>query len=147
MLGYNVEYSSISFALFFIGEYANIILMSTLCVIFFLGGWLPPINILAWFFEFILTFFPQWFENYYFLSRNGPLFELSLLWEQIPAFWIALKINFMIFIFLWGRAAFPRYRYDQLMRLGWKIFLPVALFYVFFTSLILFLIDGLPTQW
>lgn len=104
--GYNVEYSSISFGLFFLGEYANMILMSALGSILFLGGWLPPCN---------------W-----------PIFL------AIPGIvWMALKISFFLFLFLWVRAAFPRYRYDQLMRLGWKIFLPLSLGWVFLTASVL----------
>lgn len=97
--GYNVEYSAAGFALFFIGEYANIILMSSLSVIFFLGGWLFP------FFGFLPAFF---------------LFGVKLL--------------AVLFIFIWVRAAFPRYRYDQLMRLGWKVFLPLSLGWVLLVS-------------
>jgi NADH-quinone oxidoreductase subunit H len=91
--GYHVEYSSMSFALFFLGEYANMILMSSMAVILFLGGWLPPFNL-----EF-LGFAP-------------------------PLVWFALKVMLCLFVFIWVRAALPRYRYDQLMRLGWKVFLP-----------------------
>lgn len=95
--GYNVEYSSAGFALFFIGEYANIILMSSLSVIFFLGGWLSPFS--------------------------------------LPTFFIfSIKLLFVLFSFIWVRAAFPRYRYDQLMRLGWKVFLPLSLGWVVFVS-------------
>ncbi|ARN84134.1 NADH-quinone oxidoreductase subunit NuoH [Candidatus Nucleicultrix amoebiphila] len=101
--GYNVEYSSIPFALFFLGEYANMILMSAMTSILFLGGWLAPFN-----------------------------------WEPlkiIPGFiWFALKIAFVLFLFLWVRASFPRYRYDQLMRLGWKVFLPFTLIWLVLTA-------------
>jgi NADH-quinone oxidoreductase subunit H len=101
--GYNVEYSSMTFALFFLGEYANMILMSGITTILFLGGWLPPFGIE----------------------------ELSF----IPAIiWFTLKISFLLFVFIWVRAALPRYRYDQLMRLGWKIFLPFTLVWVVFVS-------------
>jgi len=111
--GYNVEYSSVGFALFFIGEYANIILMATVSVLLFLGGWLPPFNI-----------FPFY---------------------VIPgAFWFAIKLIFVLFLFIWVRAAFPRYRYDQLMRLGWKVFLPLALGWVLFTAGILYGFDWMP---
>ncbi|MGE4014061.1 MAG: NADH-quinone oxidoreductase subunit NuoH, partial [Alphaproteobacteria bacterium] len=91
--GFNVEYSSFTFALFFLGEYANMILMSAMTTILFLGGWLAPLNV-SW-----LTWIP------------GPI-------------WFALKISACLFVFLWVRATVPRYRYDQLMRLGWKVFLP-----------------------
>ena len=94
--GYHVEYSSFSFALFFLGEYANMILLSAMNVILFFGGWLPPFN--------------------------TPLFQ------TIPGYvWFVLKISFFLFLFIWVRASLPRYRYDQLMRLGWKIFLPISL--------------------
>lgn len=107
--GYNVEYSAVGFALFFIGEYANILLMSSLCVILFFGGWLPPI-----FFEAL--FIPG-------------------------SFWFVIKLYFIIFLFVWVRASFPRYRYDQLMRLGWKVFLPLSLGWVIFLSGYLIVFD------
>ena len=111
--GYNVEYSSMGFALFFLGEYANILVMSSLCSLFFLGGWLPVLNFL----------FFHW----------------------IPAvFWLAVKINFFLFLFVWVRAAFPRYRYDQLMTLGWKVFLPLSLAWVVLVSGTLISFDWLP---
>ena len=101
------------FALFFLGEYANMIAMSSLCTIFFLGGWYPPIN----FFLF------QW----------------------VPGiFWFGLKTVFFLFLFVWVRAAFPRYRYDQLMRLGWKVFLPMSLAWVMFVAGILVSFNWLP---
>ena len=102
--GYNVEYASVGFAFFFIGEYANIILMSAINVIFFLGGWLP-IKII----------------NFFFIPNF---------------FWFSLKLIFMIFIFILVRAMLPRYRYDQLMALGWKIFLPLSLaFFLFYSGI------------
>ena len=101
--GYNVEYSSMTFALFFLGEYANMILMSAMTVILFLGGWLPPMDIAPF----------NWIP--------GPI-------------WFGLKIAFVLFCFLWVRATFPRYRYDQLMRLGWKVFLPFSLLWVVVTA-------------
>ena len=108
--GYNVEYSAVGFALFFIGEYANILLMSSLCVILFMGGWLPP------------------FDN-----------EILNL---VPAiFWFVLKLNLVTFTFVWVRASFPRYRYDQLMRLGWKVFLPLSIGWVFFVASFLLVFD------
>lgn len=101
--GYNVEYSSMAFALFFLGEYANMILMSAIATILFLGGWLPPFNIQAL--------------------------------EFIPGFiWFVSKVCLCLFVFIWVRAAFPRYRYDQLMRLGWKVFLPFTLIWVVLIS-------------
>ncbi len=97
--GYNVEYSSMPFSLFFLGEYANMILISAFAAILFLGGWLPPFDI------DILNAIP------------GPI-------------WLIIKIFFLLFCFIWVRATLPRYRYDQLMRLGWKVFLPMSLIWV-----------------
>ena len=111
--GYFVEYSSMSFALFFLGEYANMILMSAMTTILFLGGWLPPFDI------YPLNVIP------------GPI-------------WFILKISFVLFVFLWMRATTPRYRYDQLMRLGWKIFLPFSLLWVVLTAGFLISFDMLP---
>jgi NADH-quinone oxidoreductase subunit H len=111
--GYNVEYSSMGFALFFLGEYANMIVMSSLSTLFFFGGWLPPLNL----------------AGFYWLP---------------PTFWFGLKTVFFLFLFIWVRAAFPRYRYDQLMRLGWKVFLPLSLAWVVFVSGLLLSFDWLP---
>lgn len=111
--GYNVEYSSMPFALFFLGEYANMILMSAITTVLFLGGWLPPAN---W---AIFTWIPG-------------------------IVWFVAKISFLLFVFLWVRATLPRYRYDQLMRLGWKVFLPFSLFWVVLTSGFLVYFDLLP---
>ncbi len=94
--GHMVEYSGMSFAMFFLAEYANMILVSVLCVLLFLGGWLSPID------SVLFTWIPGWI-------------------------WLGLKTFFVVTIFLWVRATFPRYRYDQIMRLGWKIFIPVTL--------------------
>ena len=102
-----------TFALFFLGEYANMILMSAMCTVLFLGGWLPPFGIEA------LTFVPGFI-------------------------WFALKTAGVLFFFLWTRATFPRYRYDQLMRLGWKVFLPLTLLWVFVVSGMLIAFDALP---
>lgn len=112
--GFNVEYSAIPFALFFLGEYANMILMSAITAILFMGGWLPPLDIAPF----------NW----------------------IPGIvWFILKIVFVLFCFVWVRATFPRFRYDQLMRLGWKIFLPFTLFWVVLTAGVLVYFDLLPT--
>ena len=111
--GYNVEYSSMTFALFFLGEYANMILMSALTTILFLGGWLPPMDIAPF----------NWIP--------GPV-------------WFAAKVAFVLFCFLWMRATFPRYRYDQLMRLGWKVFLPFSLLWVVVTAGALFAFGWVP---
>ena len=111
--GYNVEYSGAGFALFFLGEYANMILMSSLTVILFLGGWLPVFDILP------------------FNLIPGPI-------------WFALKALIFVALFVWARAAYPRYRYDQLMRLGWKIFLPISLGWVLLTAGTLISFNWLP---
>jgi NADH-quinone oxidoreductase subunit H len=101
--GYFAEYSAMTFGLFFLGEYANIILMSTTTTLLFLGGWLPPFEIAPF------TWIP------------GPI-------------WLFAKVALVVFCFLWVRATFPRYRYDQLMRLGWKVFLPFSLFWLVLTA-------------
>ncbi|MES2215186.1 MAG: NADH-quinone oxidoreductase subunit NuoH [Pseudomonadota bacterium] len=111
--GYNVEYSSMAFALFFLGEYANMILVSAMTTIFFLGGYLPPFNIEA------LKFIPG-------------------------IVWFLWKISILLFIFLWIRATLPRYRYDQLMRIGWKFFLPLTLFWVVMMGFVLLYSGSLP---
>lgn len=100
--GYNVEYSAMTFALFFLGEYANMLLMSAFSSILFLGGWLSPLNLL------IFNIFPS-------------------------SFWFSLKISIGVIFFIVTRATLPRYRYDQLMQIGWKCFLPLALGYLIFT--------------
>ena len=111
--GYNVEYSSMTFALFFLGEYANMLLMSTFSSLLFLGGWLPLINI-----------FP-------FNSLPG-------------SFWLSIKIILGVVFFILTRAALPRYRYDQLMHIGWKSFLPISLGYLTLTTGILISFNWLP---
>jgi NADH-quinone oxidoreductase subunit H len=101
--GFMVEYSAMAFALFFLGEYANMILMSAITVTLFLGGWLPP-------------------------------FGMSFLGFVPGIIWFALKVCGVLFFFIWARATLPRFRYDQLMRLGWKIFLPLTLLWVVLTA-------------
>ena len=102
--GFHVEYSGAAFAMFFLAEYMNLILISTLVSIMFFGGWLSP-------------FESTWFEN---------------IFSFVPGFiWLAIKTLIFIFLFLWLRATLPRYRYDQIMRLGWKIFLPITLIWIF----------------
>ncbi|CAG9933111.1 NADH:quinone oxidoreductase subunit H [Candidatus Nitrotoga arctica] len=97
--GFHVEYSGMAFALFFLAEYANMILIAILTAIMFLGGWLPPFDIAPF--------------------------------NLLPGiFWLLAKTSFVLFLFLWFRATFPRYRYDQLMRLGWKVFIPLTLIWV-----------------
>ncbi|HIH2763350.1 MAG TPA: NADH-quinone oxidoreductase subunit NuoH [Candidatus Azoamicus sp.] len=102
--GFHVEYSGIRFALFFLAEYANMILVSFLCVIMFFGGWLSPIS-------------PNNFIGSYLSIIPGTI-------------WLIFKSSIFIFSFLWFRATFPRYRYDQIMRLGWKIFIPITLVWI-----------------
>jgi NADH-quinone oxidoreductase subunit H len=111
--GFMVEYSAMTFALFFLGEYANMILMSGMATILFLGGWLPPFGI-------------------------APL-------AVVPGVvWFAVKVSAVLFFFVWARATFPRYRYDQLMRLGWKIFLPLTLIWVVVISGVLVAMHAAP---
>jgi NADH-quinone oxidoreductase subunit H len=104
--GFHVEYSGMAFAVFFLAEYANMILVSMLAVIMFLGGWLSPIPGIP----------------------DGFL-------------WLLLKVALMLFFFLWFRATFPRYRYDQIMRLGWKVFIPITLVWILFVG------GMMQTQW
>jgi NADH-quinone oxidoreductase subunit H len=111
--GYFVEYSAMTFALFFLGEYANMILVSGMTSILFLGGWLAPFGVAPF------TWVP------------GPI-------------WFILKVTLCLFVFVWVRATMPRYRYDQLMRLGWKVFLPVSLAWVVVTAGVLVSFDWLP---
>ena len=111
--GYQTEYSSMAFALFMLGEYANIILMSAMTAILFLGGWLPPFDIAPF----------NWIP--------GPI-------------WLLIKIVFFLFLFAWVKATVPRYRYDQLMRLGWKVFLPFSLVWVVVTAGVLVAFDMIP---
>ena len=113
--GFFTEYSSASFVLFFLGEYASMILMSSMTVILFMGGWLPPFDI-----------FPL---------------------NEIPGVvWFTLKVIFILFLFIWVRGTFPRYRYDQLMRLGWKVFLPLSLLWVVLTAGFLMIFDMVPNS-
>ena len=109
--GYNVEYSAMAFALFSLGEYANMLMMSSINTILFFGGWLPPLA--------ILDFIPG-------------------------SFWFGMKICFFVVLFIWMRAALPRYRYDQLMNLGWKTFLPISLSYLLLTSMALISFNLFP---
>lgn len=109
--GYSVEYSAMGFALFFLGEYGNMLLMCALTVILFFGGWLPPFT--------FLSFIPE-------------------------SIWFGLKLSFFVIVFIWVRSTLPRYRYDQLMHLGWKVLLPLSLGYLIFTFSILFTFNWLP---
>lgn len=111
--GYNVEYSAMTFALFFLGEYANMLLMSTFAAILFLGGWFSPLN--------------------------------NVLFNAVPStVWLCLKIVIGVVFFIVTRATLPRYRYDQLMSLGWKCFLPLSIGYLIFTAGLLVSFNYLP---
>jgi NADH-quinone oxidoreductase subunit H len=113
--GFHVEYGGIAFGLFFLAEYANMILITALTVVFFVGGWLSP------------------------FAGTG----LDGTWLAEPGFhWLALKMLFFMFCFLWVRATFPRYRYDQIMRLGWKVFLPITIVWIFVEGVLVFLEVG-----
>ncbi|MDI9313665.1 MAG: NADH-quinone oxidoreductase subunit NuoH [Hydrotalea sp.] len=111
--GYNVEYSAMTFALFYLAEYANMILLSAMTSILFLGGWLPPFDVAPF----------NWLPG---------------------VLWFFLKTASILFFFIWVRAAFPRYRYDQLMRIGWKVFLPISLAWLVGTAFVMFYFDLLP---
>jgi len=113
--GYQVEYSSMAFAMFWLGEYANVLLMCAMLTILFFGGWLPPVDIAPF--------------------------------NMVPGvIWFLLKLFFFFFLFAWVKASVPRYRYDQLMRLGWKVFLPLSLFWVIATAGFLVAFDLVPTS-
>jgi len=106
--GFHVEYSGMMFAVFFLAEYANMILISTISSLVFMGGWLSPFNFAA-------------------------IREAGAPWSWLAApgiWWLLAKIAFLMFVFLWVRASFPRYRYDQIMRLGWKVFIPLTLIWI-----------------
>ena len=106
--GFHVEYSGMMFAVFFLAEYANMILISFISTLLFMGGWLSPLD-----FAFIRDAGPPWS------------------WLAAPSIlWMLAKVSFLMFVFLWVRASFPRYRYDQIMRLGWKVFIPITLVWI-----------------
>ena len=111
--GFHVEYSGVTFAIFFLAEYANMILIAVLVSVMFLGGWLSPLPI----------------------TNELAVFGAKPFAEGF--FWLAAKVFFVLFFFLWIRASFPRYRYDQIMRLGWKIFIPVTLVYIVFLAIVM----------
>jgi NADH-quinone oxidoreductase subunit H len=108
--GFHVEYSGMGFAVFFLAEYANMILIAALTALLFFGGWLSP-----------------------FEGLSSGLFEIAVIGSLFDSgiHWFLLKTGFFMFCFLWLRATFPRYRYDQIMRLGWKVFIPVTLVWIF----------------
>ena len=108
--GFHVEYSGMTFAVFFLAEYANMILIAALASLMFLGGWTSPI---------------------------GALSDVPVLGDGVH--WLLIKTSFMLFFFLWFRATFPRYRYDQIMRLGWKVFIPLTLIWIVVMGVAMFL--------
>ena len=111
--GFHVEYSGIGFAVFFMSEYASMVLISTMLALFFMGGWLSPFEGMSW------------LEGIFFV---------------VPGFvWLMIKVSFFLFVYLWIRATFPRYRYDQLMRLGWKVLIPVTIVWLVVTALMVML--------
>ncbi len=113
--GFHVEYSGMAFAVFFLAEYANMILISTISALLFWGGWLSPFAIPA-------------------IANAGP----AVSWLAAPSvLWLLAKIAFFMFAFLWIRASFPRYRYDQIMRLGWKVFIPITLVWIVVVGLMM----------
>ncbi len=113
--GFHVEYSGILFALFFLAEYANMILISVLAAVLFLGGWLSP------------------FQGVGFLSLGSSFLAASSI------VWLITKTAIFMFLFLWFRATFPRYRYDQIMRLGWKVFIPITIVWIYVVGLMYYL--------
>jgi NADH-quinone oxidoreductase subunit H len=117
--GFHVEYSGMAFAIFFLAEYANMILIAALTSIMFLGGWLSPLDGLV----------PA---KFWAVPLIGPVLGSGM-------HWLLLKISFVLFCFLWFRATFPRYRYDQIMRLGWKVFIPVTLVWIVLMGGVMFL--------
>jgi NADH-quinone oxidoreductase subunit H len=114
--GFHVEYSGMAFAIFFLAEYANMILIATLTAVMFLGGWLSPLP-------------PDWI----------PASGVARLVLDGGIHWLLLKVSFLLLCFLWFRATFPRYRYDQIMRLGWKVFIPVTLVWIVVMAVVMFL--------
>jgi NADH-quinone oxidoreductase subunit H len=124
--GFHVEYSGMAFAVFFLAEYANMILIAALTSIMFLGGWLSPIHGFG-FFETVTN-----------IPVIGLFFDDGM-------HWFFIKMAVFMFAFLWFRATFPRYRYDQIMRLGWKVFIPVTIVWLFVLGLMI--LFGWPSLW
>ncbi len=120
--GFHVEYSGMAFAVFFLAEYANMILISALAAILFFGGWLSP-------FQGIVP------EGVFAVPVIGWLFDSGM-------HWFLIKTAFFLFLFLWFRATFPRYRYDQIMRLGWKVLIPITIVWLFVLGVLIFLKVG-----
>ena len=150
--GYNVEYSAMSFALFSLSEYSNMLLISALNIILFFGGWLAPTNFVFIFLPFFsllneklssLQFFLVVLFTFIiiFIGWFSPISAISFFFGNI---WFGIKMLVFVILFVWMRAALPRYRYDQLMELGWKVFLPFSLTYLIFITCYLYLLNFLP---
>jgi len=120
--GFHVEYSGMGFAIFFIAEYANMILISILTAILFFGGWLSPFNI----------------DNAIILEINDYANNIILFLISDGVHWLIIKTLFFMFCFIWFRATFPRYRYDQIMRLGWKILIPITIIWIFVEMILIY---------
>jgi len=120
--GFHVEYSGMGFAVFFIAEYANMILISALTAILFFGGWLSPFN----------------FDNFSSFEMNDYIIYILLFFINDGVHWFIIKTFFFMFCFIWFRATFPRYRYDQIMRLGWKILIPLTLIWIFIEMIFIY---------
>ena len=120
--GFHVEYSGMGFAIFFIAEYANMILISILTAILFFGGWLSPFNI----------------DNAIILEINDYANNIILFLINDGVHWLIIKTLFFMFCFIWFRATFPRYRYDQIMRLGWKILIPITIIWIFVEMILIY---------
>ena len=120
--GFHVEYSGMGFAIFFIAEYANMVLISILTAILFFGGWLSPFNI----------------DNAIMLEINDYANNIILFLINDGVHWLIIKTLFFMFCFIWFRATFPRYRYDQIMRLGWKILIPITIIWIFVEMILIY---------
>ena len=120
--GFHVEYSGMGFAVFFIAEYANMILISALTALLFFGGWLSPFSV----------------DSLGSFEINDYLSYILLFFINDGIHWFIIKTFFFMFCFIWLRATFPRYRYDQIMRLGWKILIPITLIWIFVEMLLIY---------
>jgi NADH-quinone oxidoreductase subunit H len=137
--GYNVEYSGWGFVLFFLSEYLNIIMTAVMLVLLFFGGWLPLPFVVILVCQTI--FFHPLLVVFY---NNLQLFDIL---GELTPFWFTIKVVIVLFLIIWIRASFPRYRYDQLMQLGWKIFLPIALSYLILAAGLIYGFDALPLKY
>jgi len=146
--GFNTEYSSMGFSLFFLGEYSSMIFMSIFTSILFLGGWLSPMSFLPvddagnHIFDSAIVGLVEHFNNCGGTIERDLILSLKGVLGGLSGFWLGIKTCLFLFIFIWVRASLPRYRYDQLMRLGWKVFLPISLGAVIFVACIIFCFNG-----